>query len=271
MLYQSLHVPDGEEPFPRSVLDNANIAHYLRDFGSLSGDDAQLCIGDSGNQVGAAWCRRLTSEDPGYGYVGDEVPELGMAVDANWRGRGVGRHLLEDLLARQPAMSLSVDNANTSATALYLSLGFVPVGVAGNSTTMHRFGPVGNPPQQLLDGVRRIAMSLPDVTERFSRGAPYFYVRRRALCYFHDAEFASDRRTTLWCPSPPGVADDVVAAEPTRFFHPTPSESGVFSSWLGMYLDSSGEELDWTEIAAVIEDAYRLVAPQHLVAQLDRR
>jgi len=131
MLYQSLHVPDGEEPFPRSVLDQADIAHYLRDFGSLSGDDAQLCIGDSGNQVGAAWCRRLTSDDPGYGYVGDEVPELGMAVDMDWRGRGVGRHLLEDLLARHPAMSLSVDNANTSATALYLSLGFVPVGVAG--------------------------------------------------------------------------------------------------------------------------------------------
>jgi len=124
--------------------------------------------------------------------------------------------------------------------------------------------------ERLLDGVRRIAMSLPDVAERFSRGAPYFYVRRRALCYFHDAEFGSDGRTTLWCPSPPGVADEVVAAEPTRFFHPTPSASGVFSTWLGMYLDSTDDELDWTEIAAVIEDAYRLVAPRHLVAQLDR-
>ncbi len=126
------------------------------------------------------------------------------------------------------------------------------------------------PPEQLVDGVHRIAMSLPDVTESFSRGAPYYYVRRRALCYFHDSEFGSDGRTTLWCPAPPGVADDVVAAEPKRFFHPTPSASGVFSTWLGMYLDSPDDKLDWAEVAAVIEEAYRLVAPKQLVAQLDR-
>ena len=38
----------------------------------------------------------------------------------------------------------------------------------------------------------------------------------------------------------------------------------------GVYLDSHDEKLGWTEIAAVIEDAYRLVAPRRLVAQLDR-
>jgi len=113
-------------------------------------------------------------------------------------------------------------------------------------------------------------MSLPDVTESFSRGAPYYYVRRRALCYFHDAEFGTDGRITLWCPSPPGVTDEVVAAEPSRFFHPPPSARGVFSTWLGMYLDIPDEEPDWTEIAAVIEDAYRLIAPKHLVAELFR-
>lgn len=120
----------------------------------------------------------------------------------------------------------------------------------------------------LLEEVRRVAMRLPEVVERFSHGAPCFYVRHRALCYFHDAEFDRENRTSIWCPSPPGVADEVVAAEPIRFFHPQPSASGVFSTWLGMYLDTADEN-DWSEIAAVIEDAYRLVAPKHLVAQLD--
>ena len=122
-----------------------------------------------------------------------------------------------------------------------------------------------------LDEVRIIALALPDVTERFSHGAPAFYVRKRALCYFHDAEFGADERITLWCPSPPGVAGDVVAAEPERFFHPQPSASGVFSTWLGVYLDNTDEEIDWTEIAGVIEDAYRLIAPKKLVAQLDEK
>jgi hypothetical protein len=36
-----------------------------------------------------------------------------------------------------------------------------------------------------------------------------------------------------------------------------------------MYLDKADEN-DWSEFAAVIEDAYRLVAPKHLVAQLDK-
>lgn len=123
----------------------------------------------------------------------------------------------------------------------------------------------------LLEEVRSIALALPEVTERFSHGAPAFYVRKRALCYFHDADFGADERITLWCPSPPGVAGDVVAAEPERFFHPQPSGSGVFSNWLGVYLDSCDEELDWTEVAAVIEDAYRLIAPRQLVAQLDEQ
>jgi ribosomal protein S18 acetylase RimI-like enzyme len=138
MLYESLHVKDGAEPFPRSVLADPGIAHYLADFGATTGDDAQICVGATGSRVGAAWCRRLSLVDPGCGYVDDDTPELGMAVVAEWRGKGIGRRLLEDLLARNPSMSLSVDDENEGATALYRSIGFVPVGVVEQSTTMVR-------------------------------------------------------------------------------------------------------------------------------------
>lgn len=123
-----------------------------------------------------------------------------------------------------------------------------------------------------LDQVRKIASALPEVNERLSHGVPCFFVRdKRPLCYFHD-DRRGDGRVSLWCPALPGVADEVVAAEPERFFRPVPSAGGVFSRWLGMFLDTPGDDaVDWAEVAAVIEDAFRCVAPKSLVAALDRR
>ena len=136
MLYQSLHVSEGRAPFPRSVLREPHIAHYLTDFGSRNGDDAQVCVDERGERVGAAWVRRMTADDPGYGYVSDEIPEVGMAVEESSRGQGIGRQLLEILLDRHPCMSLSVDDENIGAVALYRSIGFVPVDSVEGSTTM---------------------------------------------------------------------------------------------------------------------------------------
>ena len=54
-------------------------------------------------------------------------------------------------------------------------------------------------------------------------------------------------------------------AEPERFFRPA---YVGHRGWLGLRLD---RELDWDEVAGVIEDAYRTVAPKTLVARLDER
>jgi hypothetical protein len=122
-----------------------------------------------------------------------------------------------------------------------------------------------------LEQVRRIALALPGVTERESHGEPCFFVKgNRPLCYFHD-NHRGDGRISLWCPAPRGVPAELTASEPNRFFHPTPSASGVFATWLGVYLDTDGDDrIDWTEIASIVEDAFRTVAPRTLVAQLDQ-
>ena len=71
-------------------------------------------------------------------------------------------------------------------------------------------------------------------------------------------------------PSPAGVPAELTASEPRRFFHPTPSASGVFAGWLGVYLDADGDDrVDWSEIAGIIEDAFRTIAPKRLIARLD--
>jgi hypothetical protein len=118
--------------------------------------------------------------------------------------------------------------------------------------------------------VRRIALALPDVTERSSHGAPCFFIRdKQTLCYYHD-NHRPDGRISLWCPAPPGVQVELVSAEPQRFLRPTPSARGTFATWLGVYLDDTGDNrVDWHEITRILEDAYRTVAPQHLVKALD--
>ena len=123
-LYLSIHVREGHEPLPRSVLHDDALAHYLRDFGRHDGDDAQVVVDESGERIAAAYCRRMRADDPGWGFVRDDVPELGMAVVEAHRGKGIGRRVLVDLLERNPSMSLSVDDENEVARRLYESPGF---------------------------------------------------------------------------------------------------------------------------------------------------
>lgn len=138
MLHQSIHVRPGQPTPTRSVLDEPSIAHYLSGFGEQAGDDAEIACDAAGERIGAAFCRRLDAGDAGYGYVADDIPEVGMAVVAEHRGRGIGRGMLTNLLLRHPAMSLSVDDDNAGARRLYESLGFEPVTTVNTATTMLR-------------------------------------------------------------------------------------------------------------------------------------
>ena len=84
--------------------------------------------------------RYFPKSDPGYGFVDATVPEVGMGVVRQWRGRGVGTLLLAALVevAREQgveALSLSVE-ADNSARRLYERFGFRTVGKVGGSFTM---------------------------------------------------------------------------------------------------------------------------------------
>ena len=123
----------------QSVLTDQQVAHYVTDW--MREGDAGVIACVDGAAVGAAWWRTFTSADPGYGYVADDVPELGLAVLASYRGKGIARTLMMALLERAraegvPALSLSVEDGNISARGLYDSLGFVKVGSVGDSDTL---------------------------------------------------------------------------------------------------------------------------------------
>ncbi len=80
--------------------------------------------------IGAAWLRLWRGEDKGFGYVSDDVPELGFAVLPDYRGMRIGTRLLKQVLqiarGRVPAVSLSVRSDNF-IIKLYERSGFVKV------------------------------------------------------------------------------------------------------------------------------------------------
>lgn len=93
-----------------------------------------------GEPVGAAWYRLFTAAEPGYGFVGEETPEIGIAVEPLHRRKGIGETLLRALIseARQhgfPALCLSVAPHNRSRM-MYERAGFEKVDESGGSWTM---------------------------------------------------------------------------------------------------------------------------------------
>jgi len=111
--------------------------------------------------------------------------------------------------------------------------------------------------------LRRITASYPEVSERLSHGAATFFVRgKRTVCYLTD-DHHGDGRLALVCPAPPGVQEELIEADAQRFFRPP---YVGHRGWIGLRLDI---DLDPDEVAALIDEAYRQVAPVTLVRQLD--
>ena len=106
-------------------------------------------------------------------------------------------------------------------------------------------------------------MALPEATERLSHNAPTFFVRgKKVFLYFMDNHH-DDGRLALWVAAPAGAQLQMVETEPERFF--VPPYVG-HRGWVGIRLDV---DLDWDEVASIITDSYRAVAPKRLVQRLD--
>lgn len=124
---------------PETVLAEPALAHYLAGW-PRAGDHGLIATGPE--LIGAAWWRQFSDEQPGYGYVAGDVPEVAIAVRAAWRGRGVGTGLLKALIAAAAsrglrALSLTVALENP-ARELYERHGFAAVDHAGDAVTMLR-------------------------------------------------------------------------------------------------------------------------------------
>jgi hypothetical protein len=114
-----------------------------------------------------------------------------------------------------------------------------------------------------LEHVRRIALALPEATERLSHGSPTFFVRDKPSFVMFLNDHHGDGRLALWCAAPAGAQEALTSADPERYFRPP---YVGHRGWIGVRLDRA---LEWERVADAIEEAYRTVAPPRLVAKLD--
>lgn len=139
--------PGATPPTVDAVLADPLLAHYVDGWPGPA-DAGVVAVDGDGRPIGAAWWTFLPVDDPGFGFVGADVPELSIGLVAPWRGHGIGTAMLIELLARADAegldrVSLSVE-ADNPALRLYERLGFVPTVAdppnprAGGSPTLVR-------------------------------------------------------------------------------------------------------------------------------------
>jgi hypothetical protein len=73
----------------------------------------------------------------------------------------------------------------------------------------------------VLDRIRKICLGFPEVTERASHGAPTWFVRdKRAFVTLWEHGHHDHTFPHLWCAGPPGAQEELVLADPDRFFRP---------------------------------------------------
>jgi len=109
---------------------------------------------------------------------------------------------------------------------------------------------------------RRLCLALPEAHEKEVWGAPTFRVRNKLFAHYRNNHHG-DGRVAAWCRALHDDQQQLVEADPERFF--VPPYVGP-SGWVGVRLDRTP---DWGVVSDVVEHAYRLTAPARLVAQLD--
>jgi hypothetical protein len=109
--------------------------------------------------------------------------------------------------------------------------------------------------EDLAARARAICLALPEVTERVSHGVPAWFVRDKRMFAqlwangHHQNEFPH-----LWCANVPEGQQQLIAADPARFFRPP---YVGHRGWVGVRLDAAA---DWTEVAEICQDAYQIIA-----------
>jgi len=139
-LYEAIFLPEGAEPYDRSIIDLPEISRYINNWDDSS--DFGLIASSEDETMGVIWGRLFTEDNKGYGFVDINTPEISMAVNRKYRNQGFGSAMMKEFikLARGKwfkSLSLSVDKRNR-AFNLYVRSGFIIVDDRGADYIMKR-------------------------------------------------------------------------------------------------------------------------------------
>jgi ribosomal protein S18 acetylase RimI-like enzyme len=122
-IYEAIFIPNGVEPPAREIIEQPDLKVYYENFGTGKAD---YCIvaEDGDKVVGAVWTRIMND----YGHVDDETPSFAISLYKEYRGQGIGTHLMKEMLVLlknegYKQASLAVQKANY-AVKMYKNVGF---------------------------------------------------------------------------------------------------------------------------------------------------
>lgn len=113
---------------------------------------------------------------------------------------------------------------------------------------------------QQLERVRRIALALPETSERLSHGEPTFFVHKKVFVMYANNHH-DDGRIAVWLPVPPGILVTLIESSPSVYFKPP--YVGV-RGWAGIELEQIGDD----DLRYHIRVAWELIAPKRLLAKI---
>jgi ribosomal protein S18 acetylase RimI-like enzyme len=142
MLYEAIFIPEGMQKPPKSIINDQLLAHYYENWGKDIYDIA-LVIEIDGEFIGAIWGRKFFIKEKGYGFFDEDTPEISMAIKNEYRSKGLGTKLIEEVIKIYKdlglkALSLSVDKQNL-AYKLYVKQGFSIFSETETSVSMIKY------------------------------------------------------------------------------------------------------------------------------------
>jgi predicted DNA-binding protein (MmcQ/YjbR family) len=108
--------------------------------------------------------------------------------------------------------------------------------------------------------LRALCLALPGAHEQITWGHPTYRVGAKMFAACGDGT----GRFALSAKAPRGAQEALIAYDPARYF--LPAYVGK-AGWVGVYLDG---RVPWSQVAALVEQAWRMTAPKKLAAKLPR-
>jgi hypothetical protein len=108
----------------------------------------------------------------------------------------------------------------------------------------------------------KICLALPETTRNYTGQHAGFLVRKKTFAWFLNNHHG-DGIVGVVCKVAPGDNSRLVASQPARFY--MPAYVGP-KGWVALRLDTG--EIEWDEVAELVSDSYRRIAPKRLAAQV---
>ena len=127
IMYEAIYHPDKSNPYPKDVIYLPQVRVYWDCWGKEKNDHCLVAVGDD-EVAGAVWIRTFLGDIKGCGYIDEQTPEIAIALFSQYRNKGIGTQLMNDMIALMKRkgfsqVSLSITKGNPAIT-LYLRLGF---------------------------------------------------------------------------------------------------------------------------------------------------